>query len=265
MNQNYETFLEEQKPLNKNVKDSAASIVSIQKKIQKNIEIGNLTEARKQLETLQNMVDLLKQQSEALQLEFNTFDTQDYFVSGEFTQQMLEACEQKEIDVKGEKGIYEMFPYKIRIYGDDEHQGEVWLDRKKIQSCRPVQVAQIIKDGQTRLFAAKFNVQSFMNELAEAYEITCLRSNARLGSNQSLTKVYKNLVLTARARKDYDMQAFAFDLSRAYELGPEAWITKNGTSFDFGTSREGSGIRVLSSTGVEYYISTIHSKNTITE
>ena len=37
MNQNYETFLEEQKPLNKNVKDSAAAIVSLQKKIQKNV------------------------------------------------------------------------------------------------------------------------------------------------------------------------------------------------------------------------------------
>ena len=151
------------------------------------------------------------------------------------------------------------------IYGDIDRPGEVWMDRKKIQSCRPVQVAQLVKEGQTKLFAAKFNVQSFMNEFAEAYEITCLRSNARIGSNQSLTKVYKNLVLTARARKDYDMQAFAFDLSRAYELGPEAWITKNGTTFEFGTSREGSGIRVLSRAGVEYYISTIHSKNTITE
>lgn len=265
MSQNYETFLEGQKALNKSVKDSAAVIVSAQKKIQKNVETGNLVEAKKQLSFLQSTIELLKSQADALQAEINTFDVQNYFVSGDFTQQMLDACEKNNIDVKGEKGVYEMFPYKIRIYGDEDRLGEVWMDRKKVQSCRPVQVAQIIKDGQTKLFAAKFNVQSFMNELAEAYEITCLRSNARLGSNQSLTKIYKNLVLMARARKEYDMQAFAFDLSRAYELGPEAWVTKTGDHYDFGTSREGAGIRVLSSTGVEYYISTIHLKSTVTE
>lgn len=263
--QNYEAFLDEQKSYNKSVKDSAAAIVNTQKRIQKNVETGNLTEAKKQLSLLRETIAQLSAQAEALQTEIESFDTQDYFVSGDFTRQLLESCEAKEIDVKGEKGVYEMFPYKIRIYGDKERPGEIWMDRKKVQSCRPVFIAQTIKDGQAKLFSAKFNVQPFMNELAEAYEITCLRSGARLGSSQTLTKIYKNLALMARARKEYDMQAFAFDLSRAFEQGPEAWVTKSGAQYSFGTSREGSGIRVLSSTGVEYYISTLHLKNTVNE
>lgn len=263
--QNYEDFLDKQKPFNKSVKDSATAIVNAQKRVQKNVETGNLTEAKKQLNLLRDTIAQLSAQAEALQTEIESFDTQDYFVSGDFTRQLLESCKTKEIDVKGEKGVYEMFPYKIRINGDDERPGEIWMDRKKVQSCRPVYVAQTIKEGQTKLFAANFNVKTFMNELAEAYEITCLRSNARMGSSQTLTKIYKNLVLMTRARKEYDLQAFAFDLSRAFELGPEAWVTKSGAQYSFGTSREGSGIRVLSSTGVEYYISTLHLKNTVTE
>ena len=260
--QQYESFRDGLTGYMKNVKDTAGAAVSAQKKIQKNIDLGNLTEVRKQLTVLQEAAARLSQQTEELQEQIDQFDVQEYFVSGDFTRQMLEACEQKEIDVKGEKGVYEMFPYKIRIVGDDERQGEVWMDRKKVQSCRPEYVAETVKAGQTKLFAAKFNVTTFISELGEAYEITCLRSEGRVGNTQALTKIYKNLALMARARKEYDMQAFAFDLSRAYEAGPEAWVSKNGTRYKFGTSRDGSGIRVLSSTGVESYISTLYQVNT---
>jgi hypothetical protein len=43
----------------------------------------------------------------------------------------------------------------------------------------------------------------------------------------------------------------------------KAWVTKDGKRFDLGTSRNGSGYRVLSSTGVENYINTLrHIVNT---
>ena len=78
-----------------------------------------------------------------------------------------------------------------------------------------------------------------MEELAAGYEMTCLRSNARVGSTQVLTKIYKNMVPMARARKEYDMQAFSFDLARIYEAGTDAWVTKSGQRYYFGTSRDG--------------------------
>ena len=165
-------------------------------------------------------------------------------------------------DAKGEKGVYEMFPYKVRILGDEEHPAEVYMDRKKVPSYRPEFVAETIRQGQARLNKANFNAASFMEELAAAYEITCLRSGHRIGATETLVKIYKNLALMARARKEYDMQAFAFDLSRLYEAGTEAWTTRNGTKFDFGTSRDGAtGIRVLSRTGVESFISTLRIMN----
>ena len=195
-------------------------------------------------------------------LEQNGFDTKAYFMDGDFTRQLLDACADKGIDVKGEKGVYEMFPYKVRISSDEEHAGEVYIDRKKAASCRPAYVAKLIQEGQAKLYAAPFKAASFMSELADAYETTCLRSGARIGSTQALNKIYKSMAPMARARKDYDMQAFAFDLARLYEEGPDAWVTKNGTQYAFGTSRDGaSGIRVLSRAGVESFISTLRSLN----
>ncbi len=259
--QNYESLLEELKNPVKGVKDTAGATVSAQKKIQKNLELGNLTEVKKQLAALKETAETLSAQAAALQEQLDGFDVQKYFVSGDFTRQLLESCERKSIDVKGEKGVYEMFPYRIRIVGDEERPGEVWMDRKKVQSCRPEYVATTVQAGQAKLFAAKFNAEAFMTELGDAYEITCLRSGARIGSTQALTKIYRNLALMARTRKEYDMQAFAFDLSRAYEAGPEAWVSKTGKHYKFGTSHEGSGIRVLSRTGVESYISTLYLLN----
>ena len=138
----------------------------------------------------------------------------------------------KGIDVKGEKGVYEMFPYKIRIAAETQ---EVFMNRKKLATFRPSFVAETVHAGQEKLNKAAFKPAPFLAELADAYEITCLRSGARIGSSQMLTKIYKNLALMARARKEYDMQAFAFDLARLYEAGPDEWIipkTGHDTSFD---------------------------------
>ena len=259
---NYEALLGELTPLSKNVKDAANTAVRLQKAIQKNTETGNLTEVRKSLAALGEAIALLQERTDVLQAAVDAFDEQEYFVRGAFTQQLLDACAEKKVDVKGEKGVYEMFPYKVRILGDSEHPAEVYMDRKKVASYRPEYVAETIRQGQIRLNKATFNPSSFMEELAAAYEITCLRNKARIGSTQALGKIYKNLALMARARKEYDMQAFAFDLSRLFEAGTEAWKTKDGARYDFGTSRDGkTGIRVLSRTGVESFISTLRMMN----
>jgi len=261
--QNYETWCGELAGTQKAVKDAASAAMRQQKAIAKNVETGNLAEAKKALSQLREAISSLKERTDALEDSMEAFDVQNYFVSGEFTRQLLSACEAKKIDVKGEKGVYEMFPYKVRILGDDEHPGEVWMDRKKVNSCRPEYVAESIRQGQEKLYNAAFKAQSFMGELAEAYETACLKAGARFGSSQLLDKVYKSMVPTARARKDYDKQAFAFDLARLYEAGPDSWVTKDGARYTFGTSRDGSsGIRVLSRSGAESFISTMSRMKT---
>ena len=260
---NYEDLFRTLQALDKNLKDSSGAVVRLQKAIQKNTEIGNLAEIKKGLAALNAAVEELRSSAAAMETEVNGFDTKAYFTDGDFTRQLLEACAAQGIDVRGDKGIYEMFPFKVRVLSDGENPGEVYIDRKKAPSCRPAYVANLIKSNQTRLYAAPFKAAAFMNELADAYEITCLRAGARIGSTQALNKIYKNMVPMARARKEYDSQAFAFDLARLYEEGPDAWVDKSGAHYTFGTSRDGaSGIRVLSRSGVESFISTLRLLNT---
>lgn len=260
---NYEELYAELLELEKDLKDSVGTVTRLNKRVVKEMESGALTDMKKDLQQFLSAADLLKERTAAFDEAVNSFDTKEYFSSGDFTEQLLEACSAKGIDVIGEKGVYEMFPYRVRIYGDDEHPEEVWINRKKAASFRPSAVADTIKQGQEKLYKANFNELTFMNELAEAYDTTCFKNGSRVGSAVALTKIYKALTPMARARKEYDMQAFSFDLARIYEAGPDAWVTKNGRIFTFGTSRDGkTGIRVLSRTGVESYITTLSSLTT---
>ncbi|MBP3872908.1 MAG: hypothetical protein J6E32_04255 [Lachnospiraceae bacterium] len=259
---NYEELYSALQPDIKELKDAASAAVRLQKAIVKHTETGNLAEVRKALDQIDDALKKADVAATCLSAELDGFDISEYFAGGDFSRQLLEACVDAEIDVKGEHGVYEMFPYKVRVIGDDDHAGEVYINRKKLPSFRPAYVASFIKAGQEKLYKGNFKAESFMEELAAGYEMTCLRSNARVGSTQVLTKIYKNMVPMARARKEYDMQAFSFDLARIYEAGTDAWVTKSGQRYYFGTSRDGkTGIRVLSRTGVETYISTLKPLN----
>lgn len=259
---NYEELYNELQPDMKDLKEAASASVRFQKTTAKHIETGNLAEVRKMLDQLEETLKKADAAVSLLSAKIDGFDTNEYFAGGEFSRQLLDACAAEQIDVKGEHGVYEMFPYKVRVLGDEEHAEEVYINRKKVPSFRPSYVASFIKAGQEKLYKGTFKAESFMEELAAGYEMTCLRSNARAGSTQSLTKIYRNMVPMARARKEYDMQAFSFDLARIYEAGTDAWVTKSGQRYYFGTSRDGkNGIRVLSRTGAETYISTLKPLN----
>ena len=262
----YEEFLSRLQPMEKSLKDSAAAVTRLQKTLQKNTETGNLAEAGKALASLSAEIERLGALFAGLSGEFSSFDTLAYFANGDFSRQLLERCEGKGIDVHGEKGVYEMFPYKIRVLGDAEHPEEIWMDRKKIPSARPAYVAELIEAGQKKLYSVAFKPSAFMNDLAEAYDTACKKTGARFGSTQALAKLYKLMVPLSRSRKDYDAQAFAFDLARLFEAGQEAWVDRNGVHYNFGTSRDGnSGIRVVSRAGTELYVSTLRSLNSAAE
>ena len=255
---NYEDLYNELQPVLKKLKDAASAAGRQQKAVTKGVESGNLTDVKKLIEAMKVTAADLSRTIEDLSGLTQEFDTRAYFAEGDFTRQLLQACEDRGIDVVGERGNYEMFPFKVKIAGDEDHDGEVYINRKKLPSCRPSYVADSIHNNQEKLFRARFNAVSFMNEIADAYETACLKSGARIGSTQKLDKIYKAMAPTSRARKEYDKMAFAFDLARIYEAGPDAWVTRAGERYDFGTSRDGkTGYRALSSTGTENFIYTV--------
>ena len=250
---NYEDFYRELQPYEKNVKDGLASLQRLFKAISREMAGGDIKNLSKDLESMSAAIAGINEAVNTLKTSTDGFDARDYFESGEFAEQMLAACEEKGVDVRGESPVYEMFPYRVRL--DMENQ-DVYMDRKKIQCMRPQSFVDTVKKGQEKLNKASFNAAAFAGELADAYDLAILKLKRQEQSDIYLTSLYKILAPMSRFRKDYDQQNFAFDLARLYTSGIEE--TKNGRRFQFGPSRaNGKAIRILDKDGQEQFLATI--------
>ncbi|MCR5370728.1 MAG: hypothetical protein K6E83_08485, partial [Clostridium sp.] len=148
---NYEQLYDTLTEREKAVAESLKAAGRLSRAIGKNTESGNLAEVKKIAQLLEETTDQLRGQVAEIRAEAEGFDVKAYFTGGDFTRQLLEACRAANIDVTGEKGTYEMFPYKVRVVGDGERSEEVWMDRKKIPSARPSAAPGPTKAGQEKL------------------------------------------------------------------------------------------------------------------
>ena len=208
---------------------------------------------QKSIKTLRDSVEVLASAANALDDKMNEFDEKEYFESGRFAEEMLSCFEEEGLDVIGQSPVYEVFPYRIRI--DAENQ-EIYQDRKKISTMRPLAVAKTVSANRTRLMKSNFNESRFVEELSNAYDLTVLRMGKQRNPDILLSNIYKTLVPMSRFRKDYDQYSFAFDIARLYSSGLEE--TKSGRRWQFGHSREAKNtIRILDADGNEQFLATI--------
>ena len=250
---NYENLYQSLQPDQKSLKDSIASLQKLYKAISREMEGGDLKNLMKDLNSMKEAADRLTSSLQSYGETVESFDAKEYFENGEFTEQMLAICQENNVDVRGEFPVYEMFPYRVKV--DTENQ-DLYLDRKKVQCMRPQSFVDIVQKGQEKLNKAPFNALTFVNELADAYDLALLKLKKNPESDVYLTGLYKFLAPMSRFRKDYDQQNFAFDLARLYISEIEE--TKNGRKFQFGPSRNNNkAIRILDRDGREQYLATI--------
>lgn len=250
---NYEDLYQSIQPDQKSVKDALALLQKLFKAVTREEDTGDIKSLVRDLESMEKTAELLVTALDSLKNRVEGFDTKEYSESGEFADQMLEACQEKGVDVRGEFPVYEMFPYRVRL--DVENQ-DLYLDRKKVQCMRPCSFVDTVKTGQEKLNKASFNALTFVNELSDAYDLARMKMGKNPGADIYLTSLYKFLAPMSRFRKDYDQQNFAFDLARLYTSGVEE--TKNGRRFQFGPSRNNvKAIRILDKDGKEQYLATI--------
>ena len=221
---NYEGFYDDLQPQQKNVKDGIASLQRLFKAVSREVEGGDVKNLAKDLETMAQAASAVSEAIDAMKAAADGFDAKEYFESGEFAEQMLAACADKGVDVRGEFPVYEMFPYRVKL--DTENQ-----DRKKVQCMRPGSFVDMVKNGQEKLNKASFNAAAFAGELADAYDMAVLKLKRQPGADIYLTSLYKILAPMSRFRTDYDQ---------------------------FGPSRVGGkAIRILDMEGNEQYLATI--------
>lgn len=250
---NYEELYGRLQGLEKSLKEKQAASLKQYKNAVKSTDAGDVKSLSKNLEQLLSVLAEQKNIVESLKQNVEGFDTKTYFESGDFATQLLEVCAEKEIDVKGEYPVYEMFPYRVKIEAETQ---DVYVDKKRIPCARPLELAKQIKTGQDKLNSASFNAQGFLNELADAYDLEIIRGRKVLGSDLYLLDLYKLMVPMARSKKEYDQQSFAFDLARLHASDVET--TKDGRSYQFGPGRKvNKQVRILDKEGRETFLFTI--------
>ena len=252
---NYEELYGALAPLEKKLKDLAAGLQKSAKAIAKNTESGDLKSLAKELAACQEILkeeETIRNQIEEL---VEGFDAKEYFDSGDYAGQLMELCREQNVDITGSYPVFEMFPYRVRF--DAENQ-DIYMNRKKVQCMRPASLVQTVRASQERLKKASFNEQTFLNELAEAYDLAVLKSGKTTGNDLYLLNLYKFLTPMGRFRRDYDQQSFAYDLARLYEFRDSDLTTKDERRFQFGPCRkQAKAIRILDSEGKEQFLSTI--------
>lgn len=250
---NYEELYQDLQPKEKNLKDNIAALQKLHKAILKETDAGELKNLTRDLGVMADAAAALSSALEDVKSTVENFDTKAYYENGDFAEQMLNACQEQGVDVRGEFPVYEMFPYRVKL--DTENQ-DIYLDRKKIQCMRPASFVETVKKGQEKLNKASFNALTFAGELADAYDTAVLKLKKRPNADIYLANLYKFLAPMGRFRRDYDQQSFAFDLARLYISGIDE--TKNGRKFQFGPSRDNKkAFRILDNEGKEQYLSTI--------
>lgn len=250
---NYEELYTQLTIVEKRMKDAVSTAQKYYKTVVKDTENGDLKDLAKTIAMMEASIESQKAIVQEMAGILDGFDTAEYFQSGDFTTQLLEACRENKIDVYGEAPVFEMFPYKVKIDMDNQ---DVYLDRKKASCMRPVSFATLVKNGQERLNKEKFKAESFAEELAAAYDLALLKTGKKRGSDVLLTNLYKLMVPMGRSRKEYDQQNFAFDIARLFASDLE--IIKDGRRYQFGPSRKnGNAIRILDSNGKEQFLATV--------
>jgi len=256
---NYEVFYQNLAQTEKSIKDKLQQAQRSFKNISRDSERGDVRKLLKDISELQELAVELTALASVLQSSAASFDSKAYFESGEFTRQLIENCEKYGVDIKGEANTYEMFPFRLRI--DTENQ-DLYVNRRKIPCARPMQFAQDMKQQVEKYTKSSFNLAQFLNELAAAYDLAVIVRNDSSAAKRTafdifLKDIYNYLAPTAKARREYDMQQYAFDLSRLYISG-QGEQTKDGRCFELAPSRQANKlIRIIDGNGAEQFLGTI--------
>lgn len=243
---NYEVFLEEINETQKEVSGLLKDAQKQEKTIEKASLTGDLKTVDKNIELLQKTIEELKDAYGVMAEKIDGFDRFAYVQKGEYAKQIIAECKKRDIDVRQDAKVLEMFPNKVTISDDTL---DVSIDKKRQQILRPKALVDNIEKIQEKLSKSNFNAEKFLDEFYEGYE-NVLRKSKKKDTWVKLSDIYKAMVPMARLKKEYDLQAYAYDLSRLYTSDVE--MTKDGKLIEWGVSRSVKDpIRILNENGVE--------------
>ena len=94
----YEEFLESFLTSDKTLKETIKKVSGLEGKMQKDSIKGDLKSLLKDLESMKNAVSSLEEALNSVDEAISSFDFRSYFVSGEFTEDMLSGLKDRKMD-----------------------------------------------------------------------------------------------------------------------------------------------------------------------
>jgi len=261
----YEEYYSSYKLKEKSIKESLKRQHTALNAMSRDAEKGDLKNFAKDLSNVKSLVSEYEGYLKEIRELTEGFDTKEYMQNGDFAKQMLTCCESQSLDVTGDYPVYEMFPLKVKIDGDNQ---DIYINNRRVPCARPQYLTADIKKNRDRLMRESFSANGFLSELAYAYDMfTLVKLNENKdGSHENkggshnnkllLKDLYRYMAPMQRSRRAYDMQSYAFDLARLYSSDIE--FTRDQRQFLFGTARyQSQNIRILDKSGKEAYVGTI--------
>jgi hypothetical protein len=255
---NYELLYDDFNELAEALKTQLSNQQKLLKRINKNMSFGDVRNTAKDVAAFIPSTESTRQTTEAIRKLVEGIDAAAYLDSGDFAEQLVGECRNRNVDIVGEDRSYEIFPYRLKINPQDE---EVLINGKKAPGLRPAAVADFLEKGKSKLLAANFNADRFAAELASAYDnaiiVGAKGKKAVPDADVYLNTIYKFLAPMGRFRRDYDAQSYAFDIARLYNAADDVVLT-DGRKIQFGPSRVNNrAIRILDAFGNELFIATV--------
>lgn len=240
----YELLLKQIQELNRKTKELQDSQKKYLGFITKDSENGDLKQLSKDLGLYADRLKTLSETNAALQELVASFDGASYMSSGEYGTQLLEYCKQAGVDVIGASPTFEMFPFKVKI---DSAEQAVYVNSKKVNCLRPRKFVETVSVAQSKMSKSSFNADQFAKELASAYDLFILKNGKKQGIDVTVKNIYNMLTPTAKIRKYYDVNTYAYDLSRFVEENQKSTIVlPDGRRFQISPAHDKqNGIRIL--------------------
>ncbi|MCG9966465.1 hypothetical protein L9W92_00135 [Pelotomaculum terephthalicicum JT] len=204
----------------KNLNNTHRSMVNAVRRVKTAADQGNLDALQQALARYEELVDKQKESLQGFKDKFPSFDLQSYLLE-EFHAGFLGALAEEGLSVEAEYPVYEVLPFKVRVLPEKEM---ITIDDRVYRNLRPGVVARHLKKEIDKLNAASFDVQRFLQTLANAYDTEMARQVAKtkifLCEQEVLLKdVYDNLTPMPQQKRDYPVQLFAFSLHRVLKSG----------------------------------------------
>ncbi len=167
---------------------------------------GQLRDVRQALDATVRLVDIAADDAREVRSAWS-FDEQGYFADGGYAKEILALAAEEGVQAFESDDRILSYPVIVQVSPTDS---TVVIDKKKERRVRPSVLVQRLKALQAK--PPKFKAATFLESLADGYDLVVARKGTRPGATVKLTDVYGVFTLLPGSSRDYTKQEFARDL-----------------------------------------------------